>query len=172
MCRGALQCAPTFHHSFMFTKVLIANRGAIACRIVRTLKKMGVVSVAVYSHADRDSLHVRHADETVFLGDGAVATTYLDGEKILRAAIESGAQAIHPGYGFLSENADFAQKCEDANIAFIGPTPQNMREFGRKHTARAVAIRENVPILPGSELLRDVEHAAEEAARIGFPVMS
>ena len=155
----------------MFTKVLIANRGAIACRIIRTLKKMGVASVAVYAAADAHSLHVRQADEAISLGDGAASATYLDAEKILQAAIESGAQAIHPGYGFLSENADFAQRCEDSGIAFIGPTPQNMREFGRKHTARAVAIRENVPILPGSELLRDVEHAVAEAQRIGFPVM-
>ena len=155
----------------MFTKVLIANRGAIACRIIRTLKKMGVGSVAVYAHADAQSLHVRQADEAVSLGEGAVSTTYLDVEKILAAALATGAQAIHPGYGFLSENADFASRCEAVNLAFLGPTPDQMRQFGLKHTAREIAIRENVPILPGSPVLRDIEHAVEEAARIGFPVM-
>ncbi len=155
----------------MFNKVLIANRGAIACRIIRTLRKMGVGSVAVYSQADHDSLHVRMADEAILIGEGPATGSYLDVERILAAVRSSGAQAVHPGYGFLSENAAFAQSCEDAGIAFIGPTPEQMREFGRKHTARAVAIRENVPILPGSGLLRDVEHAVEEAARIGYPVM-
>ncbi len=158
-------------YKIMFTKVLIANRGVIACRIMRTLKQMGVGSVAVYSQADRDSLHVQMADEAFLIGEGAAAVTYLDTTKILDAARQSGAQAIHPGYGFLSENADFAQACEDADIAFIGPTPQQMRDFGRKHTARAIAICENVPVLPGSQLLQNIDEAVKEAARIGYPLM-
>lgn len=155
----------------MFTKVLIANRGAIACRILRTLKKMGVASVAIYSQADQDSLHVREADEAYCVGEGPAATSYLDVARILEVVRESGAQAIHPGYGFLSENADFAERCEYSQVAFIGPTPQQMREFGLKHASREIAIREGVPLLPGSGLLRNADEAAREAARIGFPVM-
>ncbi|MCC5857280.1 MAG: urea carboxylase [Ectothiorhodospiraceae bacterium] len=155
----------------MFTKVLIANRGAIACRIIRTLKRLGVQSVAVYSEADRHSLHVRQADEAVCIGKAAASSSYLDAERILEAARETGAQAIHPGYGFLSENAEFAEACEATGIAFIGPTPQQLREFGLKHTARALAERNGVPMLPGTGLLEDPEQSVAEAARIGYPVM-
>src|SRR5687767_2861061 len=123
----------------MFDKVLIANRGAIACRIVRTLRRMGVRSVAVYSETDRHSLHVAQADEAVCIGPAPAAQSYLCADKILVAARSTGAQAIHPGYGFLSENAEFAQACESARIAFIGPTPEQMRAFGLKHTARELA---------------------------------
>src|SRR5471032_1259002 len=155
----------------MFTKVLIANRGAIACRVIRTLKKMGVQSVAVYSDADAHSLHVQQADESVRLGPAPAAQSYLDAEKIIAAAKATGAQAIHPGYGFLSENPAFADACAAAGLVFIGPTGDQMRAFGLKHAARAIAQQHNVPLLPGSPLLRDEEHARAEAARIGYPLM-
>jgi urea carboxylase len=155
----------------MFDKVLIANRGAIACRIIRTLKRMGVGAVAVYSEADRHSLHVREADEAVLIGPPAAAQSYLDAERILRVARETGAGAIHPGYGFLSENADFAEACEAAGIAFAGPTPDQIRDFGLKHRARALAQAAGLPMLPGTGLLEDPEQALAEARRIGFPVM-
>src|ERR1700733_14172776 len=119
----------------MFDKVLVANRGEIACRIFRTLKNLGVRSVAVYSEADYASQHVDGADEAILIGPAAVKEGYLRADRIIEAAKESGAQAIHPGYGLLSENADFAEKCEQAGIVFIGPTPKNLREFGLKHTA-------------------------------------
>jgi urea carboxylase len=155
----------------MFDKVLIANRGAIACRIIRTLKRLGIQSVAVYSEADRHSLHVRQADQAVCIGPAPAAQSYLDQQKILDAAHATGAQAIHPGYGFLSENAAFAEACKKTGIAFIGPTPQQMRDFGLKHTARELAQQNDVPLLPGSGLLVDLVQAHSEAARIGFPVM-
>jgi len=155
----------------MFNKVLIANRGAIACRIIRTLKKMGVRSVAVYSEADVQSRHVREADEAYCVGPAPAAQSYLRGERILEIAIECGAQAIHPGYGFLSENPGFSEACELAGIAFIGPSAEQMRAFGLKHTARALAEAHAVPLLPGSGLLGDVHHARTEALRIGYPVM-
>jgi urea carboxylase len=150
---------------------LIANRGAIACRIIRTLKKMGVRSVAVYSEADARSLHVQMADEAVCIGSAAAADSYLRGEHILEVARSIGAQAIHPGYGFLSENAGFAEQCAQASMVFIGPTPDQMRRFGLKHTARELAEQNGVPLLPGSGLLSDVGHAHAEASRIGYPVM-
>lgn len=155
----------------MFDTVLIANRGAIACRIIRTLKRMGVRAVAVYSEADRDSVHVRMADAAVCIGPAPAAQSYLRADAILDAARQTGAQAIHPGYGFLSENPDFAEACEAAGIAFIGPTPAQMRAFGLKHTARELAQQNGVPLLPGSGLLADAGHALDEARRIGFPVM-
>ncbi|WP_428311715.1 urea carboxylase [Hydrocarboniphaga sp.] len=155
----------------MFDTVLIANRGAIATRILRTLKTLEVRGVAVYSEADYASLHVERADVAISLGDGPAAATYLDVDKILAAAKASGAQAIHPGYGFLSENAAFAEACEAAGIAFIGPTPQQMRAFGLKHTARALAKANGLPLLEGTELLESLEHAQREAGRVGYPVM-
>ncbi len=155
----------------MFKKVLIANRGAIACRIIRTLRTMGVKSVAVHSEADRHSLHVRLADEAVEIGPAPAAQSYLRADKILEAAQATGAQAIHPGYGFLSENPGFAEDCAAADIAFIGPSPDQMRAFGLKHTARDLAEHNKVPLLPGSGLLSDAGHAQAEAARIGYPVM-
>jgi urea carboxylase len=155
----------------MFTKVLIANRGAIACRIIRTLQRLGIGSVAVYSDADRYSLHVQSADEAIHVGRAPAAESYLNQQRIIDAALTSGAQAIHPGYGFLSENAAFAERCEEAGIAFIGPTPAQMRDFGLKHTARALAQVHQVPLLPGSGLLEDVEHALRTAEQIGYPIM-
>ena len=155
----------------MFGKVLIANRGAISVRIQRTLKKMGVDSVAVYSQADAGSLHVQLADEAVCLGEALAAETYLSFEKVISAAKKTGAEAIHPGYGFLSENLDFAAACEQAGIAFVGPRAEQISAFGLKHTARALAERSGVPLLPGSGLLTDAEDAVAQAKVIGFPVM-
>ncbi|HCT9517841.1 TPA: ATP-grasp domain-containing protein, partial [Acinetobacter baumannii] len=155
----------------MFKKVLIANRGAIACRVIRTLKKLGIASVAVYSEADRDSLHVTLADEAFLIGSAPAHQSYLNIEKILEVAKQSGAEAIHPGYGFLSENAEFCDLCESQGIAFIGPTSSQMLDFGLKHTARELAIKSNVPLLPGSSLLANEAEALAEAARIGYPVM-
>ena len=123
----------------MFAKVLIANRGAIATRILRTLRRMGVAPVAVYSDADAHSPHVTGAAEAVRLGPAPPAASYLDAGGIIDAARRTGAEAIHPGYGFLSESPAFAERCEEAGLAFIGPTPRQMRDFGRKHTARAMA---------------------------------
>lgn len=155
----------------MFSKVLIANRGAIAVRIQRTLSKMGVKSVAVYSKADRDSLHVENADEAVYLGEGTAKETYLDVNKIINAALETGAEAIHPGYGFLSENTLFAAKCEENNIRFIGPDSDQIKLFGLKHSAREIAEKSNVPLLPGTGLLGGIDEALAEAEKIGYPVM-
>lgn len=155
----------------MFKKVLIANRGAIATRIERTLKKMGIPSVAVYTKADQDSLHVDEADEAVLIGDGPVKESYLKEELILRTAIETGADAIHPGYGFLSENADFARKCKEHGITFIGPLPEQMEIFGLKHLAREIAKKAGVPLLEGTGLIQNLEEALKEAAIIGYPIM-
>ncbi|MGI8384863.1 urea carboxylase [Robertmurraya sp. P23] len=155
----------------MFKKVLIANRGAIAVRIERTLKKLNISSVAVYTKADQDSLHVDHADEAVLIGEGAAKDSYLNAELILKTALETGAEAIHPGYGFLSENADFARACQKHGITFIGPTPEQMELFGLKHSAREIAVKAGVPLLPGTSLITKVETAVAEAERIGYPVM-
>ncbi|MET0612621.1 MAG: biotin carboxylase N-terminal domain-containing protein, partial [Pseudomonas caspiana] len=154
----------------MFDKLLIANRGAIACRILRTLRVLHVKGVAVYSEADAASLHLLEADEAHSLGEGGAAGTYLAVDKILTIAKASGTKAIHPGYGFLSENAAFAQACEDAGIAFVGPTPEQLRVFGLKHTARALAKMHGVPMLEGTELLDSVEAALSAAEIIGYPV--
>ena len=154
-----------------FHKVLIANRGAIACRIIRTLRAMGIGSVAVFSEADAGSRHVADADEAVLIGPAAASESYLNDAAILAAAKATGAQAIHPGYGFLSENTAFAQACEAAGIAFIGPTSDNIRAFGLKHTARDLARAHGVPLAPGTGLLTDVAAAAAAAAQIGYPVI-
>ncbi len=155
----------------MFAKVLIANRGAVACRIIRTLDRMRIGSVAVYSDADRHSMHVGMAGEAVAIGPPPAAESYLNIDAILDAARATGAEAIHPGYGFLAENPDFAEACAQAGIAFIGPRPDHMRAFGLKHRARELALQADVPVAPGSDLIRDAAHAAREAARIGYPVM-
>ncbi|TPG21811.1 urea carboxylase [Sphingomonas koreensis] len=154
-----------------FDTVLVANRGAIACRIIRTLRKMGIRSVAVFSDADAASLHVSQADVAIRIGPGPAADSYLNIGLILDAARKTGAQAIHPGYGFLSENAEFAEACEANGIAFIGPTPANIRAFGLKHSARALAEAQRVPLAPGTGLLADPEAAIAAAGRIGYPVM-
>jgi urea carboxylase len=155
----------------MFGKVLVANRGEIACRIIRTLDRLGIAAVAVYSEADRAAPHVRMAAQAVSIGPAPAAQSYLDVERILAAAKASGAQAIHPGYGFLSENADFAEACQARGIVFIGPSPAQMRLFGLKHTAREAARAARVPLAPGSGLVAECEAARDAAARIGYPVM-
>lgn len=155
----------------MFDTLLIANRGAIACRILRTLRAMQVKGVAVYSEADLSSLHIREADVALSLGEGPAAQTYLMTDKIIAAAQQSGAKAIHPGYGFLSENAAFAEACEAAGLIFVGSGPQQLRTFGLKHTARALAKAEGVPLLEGSELLADLSEAHHAAESVGYPVM-
>ncbi|MDO8795010.1 MAG: urea carboxylase [Vicinamibacterales bacterium] len=155
----------------MFAKVLIANRGAIACRIIRTLRSLGISPVAVYSEADRHSPHVALSDEAVCIGPPVAADSYLNQQAILQAALTTGAQAIHPGYGFLSENASFVEACERAGIVFLGPTAAQMRALGLKHTARERALAVGVPMLPGTGLLEDEEEALDEAARCGYPVI-
>src|SRR5262249_52430218 len=154
----------------MFTKVLVANRGEIACRILRTLRRMGIASVAVHSEADAHALHVREANEAIRLGPASAAASYLDGARILAGAARLRVDAIHPGYGFLSENAEFAAACEAAGVRFIGPTAEQIRSFGLKHLAREIAERQGVPLLPGTGLLRDANEARREAARLGYPV--
>ncbi|MGB2247621.1 MAG: urea carboxylase [Alcanivorax sediminis] len=155
----------------MFNKVLIANRGAIATRVIRTLQSLGVQAVAVFAEADRDSLHVSCADEAFCLGEGSARDTYLNQEKLFALMEEHGVDAVHPGYGFLSENPDFVKGCEARGIAFIGPTPQQMDTFGLKHTARALAEQTGVPLLPGTDLLTDRAAAMKAAEKIGYPVM-
>ncbi len=155
----------------IFDTVLIANRGAIATRIIRTARGLGLRTVAVYSQADAGSLHVSAADESVCIGPGPAAQSYLNVEAILAAAKATGAGAIHPGYGFLAENADFAEACTAAGIAFIGPTPDNIRTFGLKHSARALAEAQGLPLAPGTGLLTGADEAAEAAVRIGYPVI-
>ena len=155
----------------MFRKVLIANRGAIACRIIRTLDRMGIASVAVYSEADRHSMHVARAGEAVPIGPSPPAESYLKVDAIIDAARSTGAEAIHPGYGFLAENPGFAEACAEAGIVFIGPSPAHIRAFGLKHEARELAELAGVPVVPGSGLIRDVGHAMSEADRISYPVM-
>ncbi|TNE39614.1 MAG: urea carboxylase [Sphingomonadales bacterium] len=154
-----------------FDTVLIANRGAIACRIIRTLRRMGLRSVAVYSEADAGSLHVAEADEAVLVGPAPATESYLNVDAILAAAKATGAGAIHPGYGFLAENAAFAEACAEAGIVFVGPTPDSMRAFGLKHSARELAQAHGVALAPGTPILRDAEAAVEAAAEIGYPVM-
>jgi urea carboxylase len=155
----------------MFAKVLVANRGEIAGRVIRTLRRMGVASVAVYSDADRFTRPIREADEAVRIGPPAAAESYLDSAAIIAACHATGAEAVHPGYGFLSEKPDFAEALAAAGIRFIGPRAEHMRAFGLKHTARALAEAEGVPLLPGSGLLADIAEAAAAADRIGYPVM-
>src|SRR5450631_462604 len=155
----------------MFRKVLVANRGEIACRILRTLRRIDVPSVAVYSDADRHAVHVRLADESISIGPAPVAQSYLRQDALIAAASKTGAEAIHPGYGFLSENAAFAEGCAASGVVFVGPSPRQIREFGLKHAARDIAERSGVPLLPGSGLLSGVEEALREAKRVGYPVM-
>jgi urea carboxylase len=155
----------------MFSKILIANRGAIACRIIRTLRAMNIQSVAVYAEADVDSLHVGMADEAWSLGDGPASQTYLHQDRIFQVLEQSGAQAVHPGYGFLSENPDFVHRCERAGVVFIGPSVASMEAFALKHQARALARRLDVPLIPGTDLLLDKAAALAAADSIGYPII-
>lgn len=154
-----------------FNRILIANRGAIAVRIIRTLRDMGIDSIVVYSEADRESLHVGLADHAYSLGEGPAASTYLDQDKIIAIAKESDAQAVHPGYGFLSENSDFVARCEREGIVFLGPNAAQIGAFGLKHKARELAEASGTPLLPGSGILNDAAEAVEIASKIGYPVM-
>ncbi len=156
----------------MFKKILIANRGEIALRVIRTCKEMGIKTVAIYSTADKDSLHVRFADEAVCIGKPASVDSYLNIPHIMAAAEITNADAIHPGYGFLAENAKFAQICTESGIKFIGPTPEMINAMGDKITAKQTMITAGVPVVPGVEgLLESVEHAKVEAGRVGYPVI-
>lgn len=156
----------------MFKKILIANRGEIALRIVRTCKEMGIKTVAVYSKADADSLHVRFADEAVCIGPNSSAKSYLNVPSIMAAVEITNADAVHPGYGFLAENADFAEVCSDYGIKFIGPTPLMIRMMGDKITAKDTMIKAGVPVVPGSDgLLTNVEEGLKIAEDIGYPII-
>jgi acetyl-CoA carboxylase, biotin carboxylase subunit len=156
----------------MFKKVLIANRGEIALRIIRTCKEMGIKTVAVYSTADRDSLHVRFADEAVCIGPASSKESYLNVPRLMAAVEITNADAIHPGYGFLSENADFAEICAEYGVKFIGPTPAQIRKMGDKITAKETMIQAGVPVVPGSDgLIADITVGKKIALEIGYPII-
>ena len=156
----------------MFKKILIANRGEIALRVICACKDLGIRTVAVYSEADRHSLHTRFADEAICIGPAKSSRSYLDIPAVISAAEITNAEAVHPGYGFLSENADFAEVCETSRLTFIGPKPEVIRRMGLKQEARTAMEQAGVPILPGSKgVLASVEEALEVAEGIGYPVM-
>ncbi|MBL0236534.1 MAG: acetyl-CoA carboxylase biotin carboxylase subunit [Saprospiraceae bacterium] len=156
----------------MFQKILIANRGEIALRIIRTCKEMGIKTVAIYSTADRESLHVRFADEAVCIGPPASSLSYLSIPRIMAALEITNADAVHPGYGFLAENAEFAEICTQYGIKFIGPTPDQIRRMGDKVTAKETMIKAGVPVVPGSDgLLKDIKQGKKIASDIGYPVI-
>ncbi len=155
----------------MFKKILICNRGEIALRVMRTCKEMGIECVAVHAAADRDSLHVKYADESVCVGKTSSAESYLKVPNLIAAAEITGAEAIHPGYGFLAENADFAETVIESGFTWIGPAPETIRSMGDKATARGMAEKAGVPTVPGTGLLDSVDEALEAALRIGYPVL-
>ena len=155
----------------MLDKILVANRGEIALRVVRACRELGVTSVAVYSDADEEALHVRHADEAVNIGPPPAGKSYLDVEAIIEAAKKTGADAVHPGYGFLAENADFAAACRDAGLVFVGPSAEAIEKMGNKSAARRLAEEADVPVVPGSEESASADEAVETAGEIGYPVM-
>jgi len=155
----------------MFKKILIANRGEIAVRVIRALRELGIKSVAVYSDVDRASLHVRKADEAYHIGPATASESYLNIQKIIDTARCCGAEAIHPGYGFLSENARFARACREAGIKFIGPPPESMEAMGSKTAARQAMEKAGVPMVPGTTRGVAAEEAFEVSDRIGFPIM-
>ncbi|WP_461788059.1 acetyl-CoA carboxylase biotin carboxylase subunit [Pedobacter sp.] len=153
-------------------KILVANRGEIALRIMRSAKEMGIKTVAVFSEADRNALHVRYADEAICIGPAPSNQSYLVGSKIIDACKLTGAQAIHPGYGFLSENPAFAQQVKDAGLTLIGPTPEAMEIMGNKLSAKAAALKYNIPMVPGTEeAITDIEEAKQRAIEVGFPIL-
>ena len=155
----------------MFSKILVANRGEVAVRIIRACKEMGIQTVAVYSEADRDSLPVALADERICIGGNAAAESYLNQKNIISAALASGAEAIHPGYGFLSENADFARLCAENGIVFIGPKSEVISAMGDKDASRQLMQKVGVPVVPGTEILKDAEEAKRLAEEIGYPLL-
>src|ERR1700728_4720828 len=156
----------------MFRKILIANRGEIALRVIDACKELGIATVAVYSEADRNALHVRFADEAVCIGPARSSESYLNIPQVISAAEITDVDAIHPGYGFLSEDANFAEVCEASHIAFIGPSPDILRMMGEKEQAPREMALPGVPILPGSDgILADAETALADAERIGYPVI-
>jgi propionyl-CoA carboxylase alpha chain len=156
----------------MFTKILIANRGEIACRVIKTAKKMGIASVAVYSQADRDALHVQLADESVFIGAAPSRESYLVADRIIAAAKSTGAQAIHPGYGFLSENEEFARRVEQEGLVFIGPKHHSIAAMGDKIASKKLALEAKVNTIPGwNDAIGTPEQAVQIARDIGYPVM-
>src|SRR5215475_14630340 len=155
----------------MFRKVLVANRGEIAIRIFRTLREMGIGTVAVYSEADRDAPFVGWADEAYLIGAGPAAQSYLMSETIVRTALRAGAEAVHPGFGFLAENAAFASACEAAGLVFVGPPPEAIEIMGSKISAREAMERAGVPVIPGTnEAVETVEDALAVAGQIGYPI--
>jgi Acetyl/propionyl-CoA carboxylase, alpha subunit len=156
----------------MFKSVLVANRGEIACRVFRTARRMGIRTIAVYSEADAEAVHVQMADDAVLLGPAPARESYLVAEKVLQAARDTGAEAIHPGYGFLSENADFAEAVAKAGIIWIGPKPSSIRAMGLKDAAKKLMIEAGVPVTPGYQGEdQSVATLTAEASRIGFPVL-
>ncbi len=155
----------------MFSKILVANRGEIAVRIIRACKEMGIATVAVFSETDAEALHVALADESFCIGKADAANSYLNEERIISAALVSGAQAIHPGYGFLSENAHFAELCEKNNLVFIGPTTENMKKLCDKERIKRLVAEAGLTIIPGSAILGTVQDASIAAVKIGYPVM-
>ena len=156
----------------MFNKILIANRGEIALRIIRACKELGITTVAVYSEADANSLHVRFADEDVCIGPGTPGESYLDAKRVIAAAEVTAADAIHPGYGFLAENADFADVCQSCNITFIGPSPKVIQALGDKSFAKQTMRDAGVPVIPGSEgTVKSYQEAVEIAKTIGYPLI-
>ena len=153
-------------------KILIANRGEIALRIMRSAREMNIKTVAVFSEADRNALHVRYADEAICIGPAPSNQSYLVGEKIIDACKKTGAEAIHPGYGFLSENAGFAKMVADAGLILIGPSPEAMEIMGNKLSAKAAALKYNIPMVPGTEeAITNVNEAKERAVEVGFPIL-
>mgnify|MGYP002700710503 CR=1 FL=1 len=156
----------------MLKKILVANRGEIACRVFTTAKKMGIATVAVYSDADRDALHVQMADEAVHIGASPSSESYLVIDKIVQACLDTGADAVHPGYGFLSENSHFRDALDAAGIAFIGPGKKAIESMGDKITSKLIAEKAGVNTIPGyTDVVRDADHAIEISAEIGYPVM-
>ncbi|WP_405725689.1 biotin carboxylase N-terminal domain-containing protein, partial [Anaerotignum sp.] len=155
----------------MFSKILVANRGEVAVRIIRACKEMGIRTVAVYSEADRDSLPVALADERICIGGNAAADSYLNQKNIISAALAAGAEAIHAGYGFLSENASFAKRCEENGIVFIGPKSEVISAMGDKDASRQLMQQVGVPVVPGTEILQDAAEAKRLAKDIGYPLL-